>query len=294
MKYMNKELLNRVNYVIDKKQIRWEFGIDNARIVTKYAIGGNSISEMLFSDDCGFTGVLVPSYSVTETTFLEKLKIKHWSYTDFLVSAILFCIQHELTYGASSFYVLSKNIVYVLFDTTSVGDEIFKLLQFTELFTLYKRDCLSAINAYFQDVIKWNRNTPGEYRWTNLGISRILSLFFVDPLVQDRCIKDCSKQNALGPFILALYTLEIKNVFSDKTTTSDESLRIINSFSLFKKNLIREKFLTRKNFFYLFFEKNKDIKNFYGSYITVKLSGNIVLALTNMAITRLIFLLKKF
>lgn len=74
---MNKELLNRVNYVIDKKQITWEFGIDNARIVTKCAIGGLFISEMLFSGYYNFTGVLLPNYNIAETTFLEKLKIKH-------------------------------------------------------------------------------------------------------------------------------------------------------------------------------------------------------------------------
>ena len=100
--------------------------------------------------------------------------------------------------------------MYVLFDTTSVGDDIFKLLKFTKLFTLYKRDCLSGINAHFQDVIKQSRNTPGEYRWTNVGILRILCFFLVDDLfTQNRCIEDYRTQNTFGPFILALQVLYI-------------------------------------------------------------------------------------
>lgn len=74
--------------------------------------------------------------SSTQVKFLEKLKIENWSYVDCIVSAILFSIQYELTHGSPSFFILSKNIVYLLFDGTAFGKEVFEVLKITNLFSL--------------------------------------------------------------------------------------------------------------------------------------------------------------
>lgn len=284
---MNIELLNIVNIIINEKQITWEFGIVNAKLVTKYAVGGNSISEMLFSGDCDFTGVLVPSYSVTETTFLEKLKIKNWSYTDFILSAILFCIKYEITYGASNFLILSKNIVYLLFDKTTFGEEIFDILKATNLFNLYKQDVLSGINLFFYEMTN-TVGSPRGYSWNRLGIFRILFLFSFTSSIIDKCIDDCKNQNTLGPLILALYALEINLSFSN--LSYQEKLPIIDNFKQFKAFLKKKKYLSNNFFFNLFFEE-KNIKKFYGSNIKVELSQSekIALAVTSMVIAGLVF-----
>jgi hypothetical protein len=36
---MNIKLLNIINTIIDKRKILWHFGIDNAKLVIKYAVG---------------------------------------------------------------------------------------------------------------------------------------------------------------------------------------------------------------------------------------------------------------
>jgi hypothetical protein len=108
---------------------------------------------MIFLRVVNFTGVLVPSFNLNEKACLEKLKISHWSYTNFVISAMLFCIKHELTQGVSSFYILSKDVVYLLFNETTLGDEVFRVLKFTNLFTLYRDDALDAINQFFYQMI---------------------------------------------------------------------------------------------------------------------------------------------
>ena len=248
IKYMNTRVLNIVNNIIDKKQISWEFGIENAKLVTKHAVGGNSISEMLFSGYYNFTGVLVPDFGLTDTAFLEKLKIKHWSYANFVLSAILFCIKYELTGGAPSFFVLSKNIVYLLFDETTLGEEVFNVLKSTNLFTSYQEDTLAGINSFFYDMII-RMNSPRGYSWNRLGISRVLSLFdfhFTDLFI-DKCITDCINQNTLGPFILALYVLRAQ--MNLLTVTQSESLAIVDNFKNFKKFLKEKKYLSDSFFF---------------------------------------------
>ncbi len=197
---MNTQLLNIVNNIIDKKQISWQFGIYNARVVMQYAVGCNSISEMLFSDDSRFREVLVPNFGLDETTFLEKLKIRHWSYIDFILSAMLFCIKHEIIYGYSNFLVLSKNLVSLLFDKTTFGQEIFDVLKDTNIFHLYKKDALSGINLFYSEMAN-TVDSPGEYSWNRLGITRILSLFSIDSAIIEKCIADCKNQNTLGPFM---------------------------------------------------------------------------------------------
>jgi hypothetical protein len=274
---MDISLLNIVNSIIDKKQISWEFGIENAKLVTKHAVGGNSISEMLFSGYYNFTGVLVPDFGLTDTAFLEKLKIKHWSYANFVLSAILFCIKYELTGGAPSFFVLSKNIVYLLFDETTLGEEVFNVLKSTNLFTSYQEDTLAGINSFFYDMII-RMNSPRRYSWNRLGISRVLSLFdfhFTDSFI-DKCITDCINQNTLGPFILALYVLRAQ--MNLLTVTQSESLAIVDNFKNFKKFLKEKKYLSDSFFFNQFLEK-KDIKKFYGSNIQydIKQAGTVSL-----------------
>lgn len=274
---MSSSLLNIINSIIDKKKISWEFGIENAKLVTKHAVGGNSISEMLFSGYYNFSGVLVPTLDFTETTFLEKLKIKHWSYANFVLSAILFCIKYELTRGTPSFFVLSKNIVYLLFDESTLGAEVFNVLKSTNLFNLYKKDGVSAINSFFFEMTDISQ----EYAWNTLGIFRILSLFdfHFTPSFIDKCIADCIKQNTLGPLILALYALNAKLDLS--ISNFQESFRIVNSFNSKKAFLKKKKYLSNRFFFNLFFEK-KTIKYFYGSHIKIELkkSASIGLILT--------------
>ena len=284
---MNVDLLNIINNIIFKKQISWQFGIENARIVTKYAVGCDSVSEMIFSGDYNFTGVLVPTFDFdfSETTFLEKLKIKHWSYSDFVLSAILFCIQYELTRGTPSFFILSKNIVYLLFNETLLGEEVFNVLKSTNFFSFYRRNALSGINSFFQEMTNLI-DLPQGYYWNTLGVFRILSLFFLPPSFIDKCIADCIKQNTLGPFMLTLYALKTNLDLS--IATQNESFAIINNFKRFKASLIKKKYLSNRFFFDLFFEK-KYIKDFYGSNIKVKLkqagTGAIVTILASILVT---------
>lgn len=142
----------------------------------KYAVGYNSLSQMIFSGEIPFTNILLPSFGLTEKSFLEKLKISHWSYTDFVISAILFYIKYELTQGSSSFFILSQDIVYLLFNENSLGEEVFTVLKITNLFNFYKDDALAGINKFFRKMISMT-SFPKGYRWNTLGISRILSVF---------------------------------------------------------------------------------------------------------------------
>lgn len=241
---MDIRLLNIVDSIIDKKQICWQFGIENGRLVTKYPVGGESISNMLFSGYYDFTGVLVPTFDFTEITFLEKLKIKHWSYTDFVLLAILFCIKDELSLKTSDFLILSKNIVYLLFDENTLEEEVFNVLKYTNLFNLYKRDALYGLNFFFQEMIN-TISLPRGYSWNTVGIFRILSLFNFDLSIIDKCIIDCTKQNTLGPLILALYVEETQLNLSSASV--QESVAIINNFEKFKVSL--KKNYLNKSFF---------------------------------------------
>lgn len=231
--------------------------------------GCNSISEMIFSSDIPFTGILVQDFSYTEIKFLEKLKIQNWSYSDFVISAILFSIQDELTGGAPCFYAFSKNIVYLLSDETILGKEIFETLKITNLFYLYKQDTISGINVFFAEMVQLI-GYPGGYKWNTLFISRILFLFnfYFTFSFTNICVRDCVKQNTMGPLILALYVLEFK--FDSFTTTQAEIFPIITQFQAFKKSLIKKRYLNKKIFLNLVFEK-KTIKEFYGSNIKIVL-----------------------
>ena len=271
---MNTNLLNIINSIIEKKQISWKFGIYNARLVMQYAVGCNSISEMLFSQDSKFTGVLVPNFELSETIFLEKLKIKHWSYSDFIISAMLFCIQYEIIYGASNLIVLFKNLVFLLFDETILGEEIFNVLKDTNIFNLYRQNALSGINLFFYGMNN-TVDSPQRYFWNKLGIARILSLFSFNSVIIQKCIADCKDQNTLGPFILASYALEINLSFS--SLNDQEKWPIIANFKQFKAFLKEKKYLNNSFFLKLYLEP-KNIKNFYGSNIKIELNQSASLA----------------
>lgn len=131
---------------------------------------------------------------------------------------------------------------------------------------------------------------PGGYKWNTLFISRLLSLFnfYFTSSFMNTCIRDCVKQNTIGPLILAFYVLESN--FKSSNVNQAEIFSIVAQFQAFKKSLIKNRYLNKKFFLNLVFEE-KNIKKFYGSNIKIilKQSAGISIVLVSGALLGSLF-----
>lgn len=243
-----------VNKIIKRTNKNWIYGIENAQVVIKYAWCFKSINEMLSNEFLIFFGDLNTNNYFTNAEYIKKLKFGDWSYSDFVISAILYVLQHELQKPNPSLFVFTQNIARVVLDTTELGEFVFELLYQTDIFYNFPLHCITGFQFFNEEFININsQQQPNYFAWL-----RFLKLFdFYFPIsFQNKCAKDCEKYQSLAPLMLALYAYEYR--LSDLSVNADFDRFIrINNFYSFKKKLIEKKLVNKNYFLMLCFERKK-------------------------------------
>ena len=201
-------VLTKINTLITSRNISWPWGIQNAHLVLEYACIFNCISDLLFDLETDFSDELNLKNTCTKSNCVSFLGLQEWSYNDFVVSALLFSIRYELEQKSAYWFSLAKTLSGLLVSDERVGEEVFTILHKTDVFSIFREECLRGALSFFEETYLW-----GETRVT-LGdhiIQRFLALFDFPHLFALQCMHDCVKEKIYGTFTFGFVYTKISD-----------------------------------------------------------------------------------
>lgn len=287
-------LKQKVNFFYKKKLLkRWPSNLQNAELTIKYAKYEDNSFDLLrlvvFTDsfclhkavnhenieifnDCVGTTCQVQEWdfyksNLSEIDYFNTLPISKWEYDEFVVSALIFCIESKL----HNEYLL-KILVYscaryfetLFLNETSLSNSIFSCIVELKLFHFFSSAASNGFIEYFTVAQIENINISGRLN----AMSRFLYVFpFFSTSFIKQCILDCEKQQNLAPMVLALHVLNLNS-----ETLEQEKNFAFKKLDNFKKQLVVSKlvnseFIYKCNFSY--FQENQEkipFKKYYSSF----------------------------
>lgn len=287
-------LEQKICFLYKKKLVKkWSSNLQNANLAIKYARYEHTTFDLLklvvftnsfclhkainhdnteIINDCVGTTFQVQEWdfyksNLDEIDYFNTLTISQWTYPQFIISALLFCIENKLHNEA-----LLKNLVYncaryfapLFLDESFLSNSIFSCIVDLKLFHFFSASASNGFIEYFTLSKIENINIVGRLN----SISRFLYVFpFFSTSFIKQCIIDCQQQQNLAPIVLALYVLYAKS----QSLTHEKNFAY-KKLDLFKKQLIllefiNNEFIYKCNFSY-FKEKQEKIlfKNYYSSF----------------------------
>lgn len=198
----------------------------------------DSIQELLCDDDIKneLSGNLKLPYFSSENELAQiliNLDLYNRNYSDFVISAMLYCLEYEVSRKNINLFDLVNTLMLLLLDKKEINDTIFDLLDQTKLFCDFSHECVKIINKildyrFFSIFGKTSVNL--------VFIKRTLILFkmyFPNKFISE-CINSCFDESTYGPFLLALKVSEVRNDIS-YANTELETLHIYTGFQILKK-----------------------------------------------------------
>jgi len=290
-----------VNFLYKKKLVKhWPSDLVNAELAIKYAWRSDTIFDLLttiiFKDNLCFHKILDPENievknEVVETTdelqrwdfshsnlseieYFSTLSISRWTYAEFILSALVFCIKNKLHNEN-----LLKNFVYncarcfapVFLDKNLLSSSIFSCIVELKLFDFFPVEATSGFTQYLKPFFTPEINIEGRLK----AISKFLYIFSYFPVsFIKECLLDCKQQNNLNPIILALYVLNMRSqpLQNEKKFAYEQLENFKKKLVLLK--LVNSEFIHKCNLSYFPFalqskgEKQKEIPfiQYYSSF----------------------------
>ena len=257
-----------VNFLYKKKLVKhWPSNLVNAELAIKYAQYKDNSFDLLrlvvFTDsfclhkkvnhenieifnDCVGTTSQVQKWNfyksnLSEIDYFNTLSISKWKYDEFVISALIFCIESKL----HNEYLL-KILVYscarhfetLFLNETSLSKSIFSCIVELQLFHFFSSAASNGFLEYFTVAQIENINIVGRLN----SMSRFLYIFpFFSTSFIKQCIIDCQKQQNLAPMVLALHVLNVNS-----ESLEQEKNFAFKKLEYFKKQLVQFKLINNE------------------------------------------------
>lgn len=284
----------RVNFLYKKNLVKqWPSSLINAELAIKYGWRSKTIFDLLktviFKDNLCLHNIVnhenieiinevvattdeieIWSFyksNLSDVEYFYTLAISKWKYNEFLLSALVFCVQSKLHNEAllkSFIYISAQYVAPVFLKENLVSDSIFSCIVELKLFDFFPAIVTKSFIEYLKPSVTPEINIEGRLK----AISKFLYIFSFFPVsFIKQCLLDCEEQNNLNPILLALYVL-----YENSQTSENKKKFASTELDNFKKQLVLSKlvnseFVSKCNLSYFKDNKKKiPFKKYYSSF----------------------------